>query len=488
MDQITITLPLTERGLWVILSAIGLAAATGLVWLTLSEQDRKTSRTPLSWLIAFGWVLLPLWLAIFCATLWQVWGLLTGAGSILTGPGSLGAGALIAALLGAPFVIWGTVLRQRAVILSETALFNDKINAVLEGLYSRRQITRTIIVGDEEKILTEWQDDIVQRNGAMGLARERPPEAQRIANILSVYVRELSKQSKPQTHPRQKWVDFVDLNWGEGIDDDDALAQLGLSHDDIYVAYLNEWTRGLRSFRTDVENATQALGRLQEIPGGNPDELIIDLRGANLQGFDLESLCFCKARLTGARMEGANLSRGRMEHADLDETHLEGAKMGQAQVQKANLNGARLEGAYLSDIDLQDASLLNARMAGAHMIGVKLDGADIMGAKLEGVAMVGAQLVGVNLMGAQFSELTNWATASLCGANIRFVDLSNTPICAAQVNSTFGDRTTLLPDMIPRPAHWPDWELPFDGPHAFDTEWRKWRSNPDAYTTPQKPD
>jgi hypothetical protein len=130
------------------------------------------------------------------------------------------------------------VIKQKTLALSETALFNDKVNAALQGLNSRRQITRVITAGGEEKILTEWEDDIVQRNGAIdrleGLANERPSEVPRIASMLSVYVRELSSVSDPQTHPRQKYSELVDpISDTVSLSKDEALEQLGVTEDDI---------------------------------------------------------------------------------------------------------------------------------------------------------------------------------------------------------------------------------------------------------------
>ena len=53
-----------------------------------------------------------------------------------------------------------------------------------------------------------------------------------------------------------------------------------------------------------------------------------------------------------------------------------------------------------------------------------------------------------------------------------------------QVNSAFGDASVILPEGIDLPAHWPDWELPSHGDNAFDTQWRKWRDNPEGYVPP----
>lgn len=197
--------------------------------------------------------------------------------------GNLGTGALVVALLGAPFLIWSTLIKHRTLVLSETVLFNDKINAALEALCSRRQITEVITKGDDESTLTKWEDDIVQRNGAIdrleGLARERPSEVPRIAEMLSVYVRELSKTSAPPLDP-----------------------------DGVGVKALK--------VRTDIEKAVQTLGRLQDIPGvAYP--LKIDLREANMQRFDMQGLHFAEANMRLARMEGTNLSNARMNRTNL---------------------------------------------------------------------------------------------------------------------------------------------------------------------------
>jgi hypothetical protein len=114
MDQsyVTITLPLTEHGLGVILTALGIGAGTGIVWLIVSEQGRAPRNRPANPLVAFAGIMAPVWLVIFAGTLWQVWLMLSGVPSVLAGQTPLGTGALLAALLGAPFLVWGTVLKQ----------------------------------------------------------------------------------------------------------------------------------------------------------------------------------------------------------------------------------------------------------------------------------------------------------------------------------------------------------------------------------------
>ncbi|MCC5985793.1 MAG: hypothetical protein JJU42_15670 [Rhodobacteraceae bacterium] len=66
-------------------------------------------------------------------------------------------------------------------------------------------------------------------------------------------------------------------------------------------------------------------------------------------------------------------------------------------------------------------------------------------------------------------------------------------ISTQQIASTFGDASVTLPGGVTPghpdwPDHWPTWNLPHGGDHAFLTEWRKWQAAPDTYTPPPGPD
>lgn len=55
---------------------------------------------------------------------------------------SLGGGALVAALLGAPFVVWGTVLKHRTVMFQKEGHITDRINKAVEQLGAEKTIER----------------------------------------------------------------------------------------------------------------------------------------------------------------------------------------------------------------------------------------------------------------------------------------------------------------------------------------------------------
>ena len=251
---------------------------------------------------------------------------------------SLGLGALLVALLGAPFLIWRTVVAQRTLDtaqrqtdLQAEAHFNDKINVAATDLAARRQVTRVVGRGKEQRVLTEWQDDLVTRAAAIdrleGLALEAMDRgdfapAQRIARMLSIYLRELSLEYPAKPAPRFE-----------------TSKQIG------------EWAATLRPVaRPDMERAAQSLGRI------NPDDDAarkcfdpqnsIDLRGCNLQRFNLSGANFAGAMLRKARLDSAILNDARFEDAILLDTGMISVSASRARFHRAAL-GAEMSNALL---------------------------------------------------------------------------------------------------------------------------------------------
>ncbi len=307
--------------------------------------------------------------------------------------------ATMGAVVALPFTLIRLTLTRKQADTSAEALFNDKINAAAEGLAARRQVTRVIHQSTaEEAVLTEWQDDLVTRASAIdrleGLANERPEEAGRIARMLSIYVRELSREFRAIVPPA------------------------GASPDD-----LSDWARGLQVVRPDMEKAAQSLGRLQEIDGHTirPDS-DIDLEGANLQGFRLTGLQFDNAVFSAAKMQGAYLDGAELQGAYLDGAELQGAYLDGAVLQAATLSGAKMQGAYLDGAELQAAYLNWAEMQGADLSGAEMQGADLRGAEMQGADLRGAEMQGADLSGAEMDDITELTRATLRSALVSSVD------------------------------------------------------------------
>jgi len=293
--------------------------------------------------------------------------------------------ATLGAVVAFPVTLIRIALTRKQTETAQEALFNDKINAAAEGLAARRQVTRVIHEGKaNETILTEWQDDLVTRASAIdrleGLAKERPDTAARVARMLSIYVRELSREYPPKDPPEH------------------------LNPEELW-----DWSRSLEAIRPDMEKAAQSLGRMQDIQGHNIRPGDINLSRSNLQGFDLNSMCFDNALLTETRMQGVNFWTTRLRGAQLEGTQLQGAYFGDALMQGANLESAQMQAAFVG--------------------------------------------------GVQMDAKTNLTAVALRGASLRSVCHITLEQLRPFWSDVFSDGTIQLPATEPRPSHWEDEEL-----------------------------
>jgi uncharacterized protein YjbI with pentapeptide repeats len=337
--------------------------------------------------------------------------------------------ALLMGVLAAAATIIFSIIRvwinERTASAAEEALFNEKINNAVNDLHAQRQIT----LWDEADHPTGWQDDVTRRNGAIdrleGLAGEEPKAAPRIARMLSVYVRELSREHPPEDPPESE---------DPGV--------------------LRDWVRTLIATRSDMQNATQVLGRLKKTTGLPLNSGEIDLTGVNMQGFDLLHSVFDNAKMQGAKLQGADLIEAKLQGADL--------------------RWAQLQGAYLIEAQLQGANLSQAKLQGAYLIEAQLQGADLSRTKFHGAQLSQAQLQGADLQRAEFDKSTSFSVATLRGAALKDVDLTHATISLEQLQDTFGDASVTLPGGHgPDHENWPDrWNKEELDWFNFLIEWR----------------
>ncbi|WP_432448079.1 pentapeptide repeat-containing protein [Aliiroseovarius marinus] len=215
-----------------------------------------------------------------------------------------GPAMMFAAIIGFPLVVWRSVVAQKQTDHAGDVLFNDKLNEAVQYLHAQRQVT---VEDDKGEKFNAWEDDIIRRNGAIdrleALAVERPAYAPRIARMLCVYLKEMSKEYPAKEKPKKP---------------NDAKIWL--------------WTKSLKVSRSDMESAAQVLGRLHYKTGVPPKELAIDLSGANLQAM----------RLIRSNFSGANLA-----NIDADAAMLHGSDLTSSWLDGASLTGAWLIGAKL---------------------------------------------------------------------------------------------------------------------------------------------
>lgn len=591
MEQVTFTFSISAAVLGVGATLVAIIIASVLVWSTLPNNRSDTARNPRVLLTGFGWVLSPIWLILLAATLWRIFEMLI-VGTPSFGGSSLGAGALIVALLGAPFLIWSTVLKHETVRYQKEGLITDRINKAVEQLgvektVERRGRTLFYTVGitkysafeyDDvpfnyppnatEKKRREWvqmkvtQPNIEVRIGAI-LSLERIAQDStnhdqgrdhvRVMEILCAYIRQNAPATTAQNYPEPDWELLAD-----DATDDERRERFGSY---LFDSKAWQWAQTLPPPRADIALALKVLGRrtatqrqveaawpnlydesvtwpfdaeLRPLPKltantpRDPAELDkfkadlgkwqetlraysgyrLDLRGTNLQGADLSSerpdrsdAVFSGAKFHKSCLAGANLNGARLEGALFDDARLEGASLRSAQLTCAEINRANFESARLWLARMDGVNGMQPRMDGATLLGAVLNAitiregyfvcADLRGASMEGAFMDRTDLKGANLAPAHFLQATlrnvyfdtetKWDDTQMQGTSLAHIDFSDTPISAAQIAVTFGDGSTILPEDMARPRHWPQQTLEWS---EHGTEYRKWLSNPDTYTPP----
>lgn len=250
-------------------------------------------------------------------------------------------GLVLAALLGAPFVVWRTAVASKQVRIAEEVLFNDKMNAAVNGLSARKEVSN-IVESDEGKIvLTTVEDDLVGRAASIdrleGLLEERIEAAPRIVRLLATYVRGNFKKSS-DTHTEPPFQS--------------------------------------KTPRPDLQKAIDTIGRMHrraiEI---DPSNWRLDLKGCDFDGVNFGSGNFF----------AADFSDGRFEASSFREANLKGCLFRGSLLNFADFYGADLTGAKLDRITVNQSPGFLGYFGGAILRGVTFIGADISGVNFIGL-------------------------------------------------------------------------------------------------------
>ena len=485
--------------------------------MTETPEDKTAARDLLEWLGfptsadwskarllggVFGVVLVMFFLAAFVAAASVIYGTIRDVFAADRSGPNLGAGALITALLGAPFLIWSTVIKHKALGFQKEGHLTDRISKAVEQLGAEKtvKVPKPDGTGSEERTLPNIEVRIggilsLERIAQDSTAYDNGRDHVRCMEILCAYIRENAAASEASNHEFGEWKPLQ-----ANADREEESAQSEKFKDRfgsaIFLSKIYKWGKALPRPRADISLALQVIGRrdgtqravearwgneakkdaiwifAQEYPrypeqqGGQTiaaseiDTYLkrllerrsqlqaykgyrLDLRETNLQGADLSHLVLSAAKFSRARLEGANLSRCQLRFADLDKTRLDGTMIIKGQLEGADLSGANLESACLRD----------AQMEGSFLVSAKLFGADLSGATLHGAAL-------------------------------GHMDCSS--LSREQQESTFSDGSVNLNGSYSFTQanwfdHWPKSRLSYVD---FQAEWRKWLASPSTYTPP----
>jgi len=287
--------------------------------------------------------------------------------------------ATLAAVVALPFTLIRLTFTRTQTETAVEAFFNDKINAAVEDLHARRQISEPVIEGEKTGFETLWEDDVIRRNGAIdrleGLAQESPPSAERIARMLSAYVRELSRQYEAEPSPKNKDVDF-----------------------------LQTWAYSMTPARSDIQSAAQCLGRLRKTLSASAGLMRLDMERTNLQALMLNHCSF--------------------HHTDFHLTHLQAAFLVKCDLRGCSFIGTELEGTSLNYANCKGTSFSHSYFGPT----TELKGTDFLGASMRSVDLTHV-MIGPDQLDEMFGDAsvilpgghgpeheswpTNWSTEKL---------------------------------------------------------------------------
>ena len=387
----------------------------------------------------------------------------------------------LAAWIGAPFLIWRTLLADKQTQINQESHYTDLFTKAIESLGATRI--------DESGVS---QPVIETRIGAIfaleRLAKHSRSDYDTIIETLSAYIREHC--GKPSFF-KYSGADPDE----EGIPPQEKESRLW-----DWCRALRKWVEELKgnatANRADVVVALTVLSRRREGRHWSQPiehEAQPDLGRANLQGWkmvnDENVLHDPELRLSDAYLEGASMSGFHMENSPILGIQIQ-HEMTQSLVQPRSLVGvhvlaltlrnaqyfpildcailsyahmdgakcrnARFRGAVLVGADFRNAMAGNAKFGCANASRVKFDGADLshtefVGALLHGVSFLGADLRHSEFYGAVFQEV------ELEGALLVGADLTGAKgLEAGMIERAFGTTDTRLPSDVARPNHWAD--------------------------------
>ncbi|MBR3370334.1 MAG: pentapeptide repeat-containing protein [Rhodobacteraceae bacterium] len=380
---------------------------------------------------------------------------------------SLGVGGLVVALLGAPFVIWGTVLKHQTVMFQKEGHMTDRINKAVEQLGAEkevRQLGRNISIrtkrpegyeeverlfvfkGDEfsyvdgDDVLVEpWEEvtlsapNIEVRIGAI-LSLERIAQDStrhdkgrdhvRVMEILCAYIRENSNDQKPRNYTKQDWSPLE--NDATAKMRDDHLSKLDF-HCRFVSGKIQEWIETLPKLRVDVQLALSVIGRRntmqRQVEAAWPypassdtvwpfdlpcPELTLEPDDEALSETELDTyfrrLQAWRETLDAYQGYRLDLRGANLQRADLSSKQFDGSD--------AVFSGALFENARLEGANLRWAQMKGADFDEAHLTGTKIGPAHLQGAAFKKAHLQGADLMGVEMQGVNLRD------AFIQGANL----------------------------------------------------------------------
>lgn len=348
----------------------------------------------------------------------RVW---TGTGAD-TVPAASAALTAIAALFGAIFLTWRTVVahwqaravQQQTAIAKETH-YTTLFTTAVEQLGATREVNRP----DGRK---DTVPNLEVRLGAIYAFERIAQDSERdywpILEALAAYVSNRENAGDPLT---EQDVEMSDK--------------------------FGDWWDEIRPVRVDIQAAITAIGRRpKEQNRSNPNQTV-------------------SVSLTRANLQKANFSYGNFSHAQMNSAYLEAALFAFANLRDVNFGSARLQGADFGNALLDGTKFHFAQMMSVSFESASLQNVSFLHTRLEGASFSRARIQNVSFDRARFKEPyfvgtifenVELSNRVLLGASLYRADLSRLDsLTTENLEFALGDLSTKLPLKFPWPKHWP---------------------------------
>ena len=321
------------------------------------------------------------------------------AGTQITGEAIRNVGLALAAVFGAPFLVWRSFVAQRQTDIAEQSQITDRINKAVENLGATR-----LLHDAEGKQFT--QPNLEVRIGAIyaleRIAQDSLRDHVQIMEILTAYVRENAKAEDAKRSPHEVFKELtINTEDSAGLSPEEAFQTYeyraanpyGWDPTELDHRNLERWARDQLAPREDIRLALQVIGRRSksQIKQERTSRYQVDLDRSNLQGAklsgDFDFASFADARLDGATLEGTfrDAQFGMYSERARRGASLQAARCHGIDATRADFSAANLASTFFGGAMLSEAKFILAALDHTNFNGVDAGAADFAYAKADNV-------------------------------------------------------------------------------------------------------
>lgn len=329
---------------------------------------------------------------------------------------SLGAGSLIAALLGAPFLIWGTVLRHQTVRWQKEGHMTDRISKAVEQLGAEKTVKKDGV--------EETRPNLEVRIGAIlsleriaqdSTTHDRGRDHVRVMEILCAYIRNNSplgsiEEQFPFSSLFRREIQGAG---GVGLSTEARYSSASLALSKVHSADSDVSLKSTRHAfklqsmaRTDIQHAIWVIGR-------RTNEQRAVEHGISLETFIRRASAIAELKESWLSDPFTTMP---LSHRDLSKNTHENFNP----VYRLDLSGVNFQGFDFSEHDFSGAKFCGSHFGGSVMRHTKFTDCDFTDCTFEEGNMEFADFSHATFTGSSFISC-NAYSASFFGASLSFV-------------------------------------------------------------------